>query len=130
MTQSRTKSLSSKDRRRLKMLERRYERLRQTLARAGYLAQGTVSVSSLTCGNPRCRCHRARPYRHGPYVYWSTKVKGRTVSRLLTPEEARLYKEWIGNRRRLDQTITQMLEVSRDVAAVILGGDSSFIPGR
>lgn len=26
--------------------------------------------------------------RHGPYLYWSTKVKGRTVNQLLKPDEA------------------------------------------
>ena len=130
MSESRPKRGSSKDHRRLKALDRRYERLRRKLAKSGYLAHGTVSESYLACGNPRCHCHKDRRHRHGPYVYWSTKVKGRTVSRLLRPAEARLYKEWVGNRRLLDATIAQMLQVSRDVAAVILGGRESFIPGR
>lgn len=114
----------------LRACERRYERLRRRLARVGYFAVGTVTVSRLPCGNPDCRCRRAPRFRHGPYYYWTTKVKGKTVSKLLKPDEARLYLRWIANRRRLDLTVKQMLEVSRDVAAVLLSRPDAFIPGR
>lgn len=122
--------LSPADRRRLRALERRYERLRRTLARIGFLAIGTISELRLTCGNPTCRCHDDPRNRHGPYVYWTTKVKGKTVSRLLKPEEAQLYKAWVANRKTLDRTVKHMLEVSRDVAAVVLKGENPFVPGR
>lgn len=130
MAQSTTTSLGSRDCRRLQTCERRYESLRQKLARTGYLAVGTVTESRLTCGNPQCRCRHNRRHRHGPYYYWTTKVKGRTVSRLLTPDEARLYRQWIAHRRELDHTVRAMLDVSRDVATLILGGEDPFVPGR
>lgn len=59
-------------------------------------------------------------------------MKGKTVSRLLTTEEALLYKEWISNRKRLNQTVKEMLEVSREVAAILLcqADKEPFIPGR
>lgn len=130
MAKSSIQRVCAKDRRRLRILQRQYQKLRRKLAQTGYLAQGTLTESSLRCGNPGCRCHRDLRRRHGPYVYWTTKVKGRTVSRLLKPQEARLYKEWARNRRRLSEVINQMMEVSRDVAAVLLGGEDPFIPGR
>lgn len=114
----------------IRACERRYERLCRRLARVGYLAAGTVTVSRLPCGNPDCRCRRAPRFRHGPYYYWTTKVGGKTVSKLLKPDEARLYLRWIANRRRLDRTVQVMLEVSRDVAAVLLSRPDAFIPGR
>jgi len=114
----------------LRACERRYDRLRRRLARIGYLAAGTISVSRLPCGNPDCRCRRGPRFRHGPYYYWTTKVEGKTVSKLLKPDEARLYLRWITNRRRLDRTVQAMLEVSRDVAAVLLTRPDAFIPGR
>jgi hypothetical protein len=113
----------------LRTCERRYDRLQRRLARVGYLAVGSVTVSRLPCGNPECRCRRAPRFRHGPYHYWTTKVRGKTVSKLLKPEEARLYLRWIANRRRLDRTVQAMLEVSRDVAAVLLSRPDAFIPG-
>ena len=114
----------------LRRCERRHDRLLRRLARVGYLAVGTVTTSRLRCGNPRCRCRRAARFRHGPYYYWTTKVRGKTVSKLLKPDEARLYLRWIGNRRRLDRTVQEIMEVSRDVAAVVLDRADAFIPGR
>lgn len=114
----------------LRACERRYDRLRRRLARVGYLALGTVTVSRLPCGNPDCRCRCAPRFRHGPYYYWTTKVGGKTASKLLKPDEAKLYLRWIANRRRVDLTLRAMLEVSRDVAAVLLSRPDSFIPGR
>ncbi|MEW6282753.1 MAG: DUF6788 family protein [Candidatus Eremiobacterota bacterium] len=114
----------------LRALEARYDRLRRRLARLGYLAVGTVTASRLPCGNPDCRCRRAPRFRHGPYYYWTSKVGGKTVSKLLKPDEARLYLRWIANRRRLDRTVREMVEVSRGVAAVLLKRPDAFIPGR
>lgn len=108
--------------------QRRYDRLRLKLARTGYLALGTITQSRLTCGTPTCRCHKGPRYRHGPYSYWTTKIKGRSVSKLLRPQEAKLYLEWIAHRRALDQTVQDMLEVSRVVAALVLTVEDPFIP--
>lgn len=130
MSTSSPKEISPEARRRLRALQGRYDRLRQRLARIGYLAMGTISELRLPCGNAACRCRKNRRYRHGPYLYWTTKVKGKTVSRLLTEEEGRLYREWVANRKTLDGTVRTMLEVSRDVAAVVLSGKDPFIPGR
>ena len=41
------------------------------------------------------------------------KESGKTSSRRLSAEEARLYQEWIANRRRLQSLITQMQRLSR-----------------
>lgn len=84
----------------------------------------------MKCGNPQCRCRQGDRHLHGPYHYWTTKVKGKSVSRILKPDEATLYLEWIANRRELDRVIKEMLEVSRDAAVAILNRPDTFIPGR
>ena len=48
----------------------------------------------------------------GPYYDWSRKVKGKTVTVRVTPEQARLLKQWIANARRLDKIVAEMLRVS------------------
>lgn len=110
--------------------QRRYDRLRRKLARVGYLASGTIRISRLPCGKPNCACQTHPRRRHGPYYVWTSKVKGRSVCRMLNPREAKLYLAWIQNRRHLDRTVEDMMEVSRDVAAVLLADQDGFIPGR
>ena len=105
---------------RLRDYAQAYRRLAAQLAETGYLWSGSISEQRLTCGKPTCACHQDPARRHGPYVYWSTKVKGRTVNRLLTPEEAGLYLEWIENRHNLEQVQRRMLKLSRKVAPLLL----------
>ena len=105
---------------RLRDYAQAYRRLAAQLAETGYLWPGSITEQRLTCGKPTCACHQDPARRHGPYVYWSTKVKGRTVNRLLKSEEAALYTEWIENRRNLEQVQRRMLELSRKVAPLLL----------
>lgn len=90
------------------------------MAEIGYLSNGTVVRQMLTCGKTTCACHQDAGRRHGPYAYWSTKVQGRTVSRLLSAPEADLCAAWIRNRRVLEQTQRRMLALSKKVAPLIL----------
>jgi hypothetical protein len=105
---------------RLAAYERQYRDLAAGLARIGYLWHGSVVRQMLTCGKPSCACHTDPARRHGPYPYWTTKVKGRTVSRLLDPLEADLLEEWVHNRRLLERTQRRMLALSKKSAPLIL----------
>jgi len=105
---------------RLRNYEEQYRELTASLRDLGYVWNGTVVRQMLTCGKESCACHQDKRRRHGPYAYWSTKLKGRTVSRLLTPTEADLYEEWIRNRRRLDKIQRRMLSLSKKAAPLML----------
>jgi len=115
---------------RLQAYAQDYHRLAAQLAETGYLWSGSITRQRLTCGKPTCACHRDPARRHGPYVYWSTKVKGRTVNRLLSVEEAELYEEWIDNRRRLGKLQRKMLKLSEKVAPLLLQQKKKKIPTR
>jgi len=97
---------------RLARYAERYARLKAELQALGYVCVGSVQSRRLTCGNPGCRCHTDERYRHGPYHYWTRKVGGKTVSAVLTADQAALYRAWIENNRRLDRIVRQMREVS------------------
>ena len=56
--------------------------------------------------------------RRGPYAYWTTNVRGETVSRRLTPAD--LYEEWIQNRRQIERTVQALKKLSENVAPLIL----------
>jgi hypothetical protein len=92
--------------------QRRYGELTRALAEVGFVWPGTVQRRMLTCGKPKCICHRDPQSRHGPYYYWTSKKEGKTVSRQLTPEEAAILESWIENRRKVDDTLKRMTRIS------------------
>ena len=104
----------------LRELEEAHQELAARLANIGPLHNGSVTRQMLTCGRKSCACHSDKSRRHGPYSYWTTKVKGKTVSRRLSPEEADLLEEWINNRRELDKTKKQMIALSQKMVSLIL----------
>jgi hypothetical protein len=73
------------------------------------------------CGKTQCHCHGNPTNRHGPYYYWTRKVKGKTVSVLLTKEEFAIYREWIDNNRVLARLVRTMQKISVRALAVVTG---------
>jgi len=108
----------------LQRYERTYralaEQLAADLATVGFISHGSVVSRYTSCGKPGCRCQADPPQRHGPYYQWSRAIAGKTVSRRLNQAEAELYQGWIANRRRLEQTIAQMEEISAAAGELLL----------
>ena len=93
-----------------------------------YEAEGSLARLYTSCGNPNCRC--AEPDgRHGPYYQLSWKEAGKTVSRLLSADDARLYAEWIANRRRLESALEDMKDLSRQAGEYLLAADGRAFQG-
>ena len=78
--------------------------------------QGSVVKRTMKCNTPTCQCHRGKEFEHGPYYQWTTKVKGKTVTRRLTPEEAKDRKEYIANGRKLKKLLARMYKLSEKIA--------------
>ncbi len=92
--------------------ERRYTEIAAQLPGIGLISSGSVTRRYTRCGTAGCRCCADPPKLHGPYFQWTTKVKGKTVTRRLNPAEAALYREWIANNRHLRQLVEQMRQVA------------------
>ena len=92
--------------------EQRQREIVAEIATLGFCLPGSVSARLLRCGNPRCRCREDPDRRHGPYAYWTRKVSGRTVSRLLSSEQAERYKPWFENGRRLRALVRELEKLS------------------
>ena len=105
---------------RLERYERSYRALAAELAGLGFISQGSVVVRYTTCGKPGCRCQADPPHRHGPYYQWSRAVAGKTVSRRLSESEAELYRGWIANRRRLEEIVARMEQISAAAGELLL----------
>lgn len=106
--------------RRLRAHEARLQQLASQLASTGFISSGSVVQRFMPCGKPGCRCQADPPQLHGPYWQWSRVVRGKTITRRLTEGQARLYQEWIANRRRLAETVAEMDKVSQQAATVLL----------
>ncbi len=101
-------------------LRRLAAELRSEAGLLGWVASGSLVRRSTVCGKAGCRCQADPPQLHGPYWQWTKKVAGKTVTRRLSDEQARLFQEWLGNRRRLQRTLTAMEAVSDRATAILL----------
>ena len=104
----------------LQALQDRLRELAAELANTGFVRSGTLVSRYMACGKPSCRCHADPGQLHGPYWDWSRSVGGRTVSRRLSEPQARLYQEWIANRRAALQILAEMEAVSDRAADILL----------
>jgi hypothetical protein len=84
-----------------KQLEAEYGRLRARLADVGWISQGYVQNRGPGAG--------------GPCYQWTRKVKGKTVSVALSPEQYAALRQAIENWRQLQATLQQMQALSRQL---------------
>jgi hypothetical protein len=96
----------------------RVAQIHAEIAALGLCLPGTISARLLRCGNPRCRCRDTdRDQRHGPYLYWTRKISGKTASKLLSPEQAERYRPWLANDKRLHHLVRELEALSIQTAA-------------
>lgn len=100
----------------LARLSAEYAQVRAELAHLGYILQGSIIERRIPCGKALCACTTDPQAWHGPYIQWSRKTHGRTVSTYLTPEQAVICRQWIDNNRKLEATLTRMRNLSRRIA--------------
>jgi hypothetical protein len=110
----------------LARLQRRYRALTDQIHDLGFIAIGSVVERFTVCATAGCRCHADPPQRHGPYLQYTRKAAGKTATARLTAEQAKHYREQIANRRRLDEIITAMEEISTQARELLLA--QSHVP--
>ncbi|MFU8842155.1 MAG: DUF6788 family protein [Nitriliruptoraceae bacterium] len=88
------------------------EALREQIAEIGFTLPGTVTERYTRCTSTNCRCQADPPQRHGPYLDWTRKVAGKTVTRRLSRDQYERYQPWFDNARRLRQLTSQLEELS------------------
>lgn len=95
----------------IEQLERRHRAILREIAQTGLVLRGTIGRYRTRCGSPRCPCAADRVARHGPYFIWTRKVGGRTVTRMLSAEQAARLRPWTRNMRRLDRLLKKLQEL-------------------
>jgi len=100
---------------RIRILERKIEKLKEELATLGDLRPGSLSEQYNVCGKKGCRCKETPPRRHGPYYQLSFKRKGKSSTRFVKVENVATVQDQIKNYKLL-----------KDITAVLNGTGFSF----
>ena len=103
----------------LEQLEQRHRALLHQIGDIGLVLRGTIGRYLMRCGSPRCLCATDRLARHGPYYVWTRKVAGKTVTRMLSDEQAKRLRPWTQNMRRLDRLVTRLQEFGLRAAEAV-----------
>ena len=82
--------------------------------------RGSLVHVRTRCGKPACACATDPDARHGPYVRWTRKVAGRTVSTPIRPDEVPLFEKWLENSRRLDDLVDRLHELGLRAATDVV----------
>jgi len=93
----------------------RQARIAKALSELGFALPGSVEVRRTRCGKANCRCKADPPQLHGPYIVWTRKVEGKTVTRVLTPEQLEDYRPLMDNAKRLRELVTQLQDLTLEV---------------
>ena len=94
--------------------------IQAALASIGFCLPGSIVIRRTRCGKPACACKADPPALHGPYIQWTRTVKGKTVTRTLTPAQYDAYAPWFASARRLRA-------LAAELEAAVPAGDG---PGR
>jgi hypothetical protein len=87
-------------------------RITQAIAKLGFVLPGTLTQRRVRCGRAGCHCHADPPQLHGPYWWWTRKVDTKTITRLLTDDQAADYQPWFANARRARELLGELETLS------------------
>lgn len=88
-------------------MEKAIASLKRKIAGFNYVCSGTLLRRSLVCGKGNCRCKAQKPSLHGPYYYWSRRLEGRQVSKVLSQGQAKIVEQAIKNYKKALQLLRQ-----------------------
>ena len=77
------------------------------------LIRGSLVHYYLTCGNPGCRCHRAKRNRHCPYWYVTVSyAAGRQKRYLIPPQKLPMARQGIAAYHRMWKGLDRISELN------------------
>ena len=104
--------MSTKSQRQLAQLRARFHNKAQQLPELAFLLKGSLLQRFKRCSSPGCACHADPPRLHGPYWQWTSKLKGKTVTRALSDEQVSRYRQWMDNAQRFDHVVQELHDLS------------------
>jgi len=90
-------------------------RIKAQLAEIDFALPGTVLRRQTRCGRANCRCHADPPQLHGPYWWWTRRVDGKTVTKILPEDLYQDYRHGFDNQRRARALLVELEALSIEV---------------
>jgi hypothetical protein len=88
---------------------------RRLLRLADQAIQGSLSLTTRTCGNPRCACRTDPAQRHGPHLYLTFRTSdGRSSALYVPPEHETEIRQAVAAWAELWETIVTLSHANRD----------------
>lgn len=106
--------------RRIRVLQKQVERIKQELVRLGDLRPGSLSEQFNVCGSPGCRCKGSPPQKHGPYYQVSYTRRGRSGTRFVRRHQVATVKQQLRNYARLQQLVDRWIEAATELSELRL----------
>ncbi len=102
----------------LEKLEQDFKKIKDEILSISYLKKGSIAKCYQTCGNPGCRCHKDKKFRHGPYWWWTSKESGRTKSILVPEGMLGEVSSYIENYKLLKSKVKMLEEISEKIIKI------------
>jgi hypothetical protein len=80
-------------------------RVKSKLDSIELILNGSLTKQYKQCGKPNCRCSESKMFRHGPYLIWTRKVKGKTMTKTLNKNQATAVKKAMREMKQLNLII-------------------------
>jgi hypothetical protein len=102
----------------IKKLEEEFEKVKNEIINIGYLKKGSIVKCYQTCGTASCKCHKDKQFRHGPYLWLTSKNNGKTKSILIPEQLLPEVKSYIENFNLLKSKVAVLEEISEKIIKI------------
>ena len=111
--------------RRIEVLERQVERIKQELLELGDLRPGSLSEQFNVCGTPGCKCKKSPPQKHGPYYQVSYTRKGKSGTKFVKRPQVATVKRQLRNYARMRELVDRWVQAATELSELRLGEEKT-----
>lgn len=108
----------------IEKLQSQMEKIVSEIGGLGPMRRGSLVERYLPCGKPGCHCGRPDSRGHGPKYSLTYKVKGRTKTEYISPEQVPLVREQLHNHARFLELSKRLVETSEQIGRLRLEGET------
>ncbi len=86
-------------------MDSKIKSLRNQIIARDWVLQGTLLRQYKQCGKNNCRCHQDKKHWHGPYWIWTRKEKGKTITKTLSQNQAKMVKKSLEEMKKINKLV-------------------------